>query len=243
MPTLVASALGLAKHVVDASGRGQIIWPLRALLGALFVAEAATGSVGRFLLERMGEGVVRQLRHGLVGRLLRLEMRKYGRHRGGDLISRVTTDTTLLREVVPQALVDLVTGSLVAAGTIVLMAWLDPPLLLLVAGTVATAALVVASLLTGNRCTSERIQDSVGEPDAPSGQRPHERRRRAGDRLTPCPRPPWSGQQTSPRPTVRPRGRVRSGVRCHAVEQANSDSSGRSSITMVARRRSEDQSG
>ncbi|MFF1445315.1 ABC transporter ATP-binding protein [Streptomyces sp. NPDC058295] len=165
--TLVGSALGLAqpliaKHVVDASGRGQVIWPLLALLGALFVTEAATGAAGRFLLERMGERVVRQVRHGLVGRLLRLEMREYDRQRGGDLISRVTADTTLLREVVSQALVDLVTGSLVAAGAIVLMAWLDPLLLLMVAVTVAAAALVVASLLTGIRGASEHMQDSVG---------------------------------------------------------------------------------
>ncbi|WP_326661093.1 ABC transporter ATP-binding protein [Streptomyces canus] len=165
--TLVGSALGLAqplvaKHVVDASGRGQVIWPLPALLGALFVTEAATGAAGRFLLEGMGERVVRQLRHGLVGRLLRLEMREYDRQRGGDLISRVTADTTLLREVVSQALVDLVTGSLVAAGAIVLMAWLDPLLLLMVAVTVAAAALVVASLLTRIRCASEQMQDSVG---------------------------------------------------------------------------------
>ncbi|MFL4946655.1 ABC transporter ATP-binding protein [Streptomyces sp. MMS24-I31] len=165
--TLVGSALGLAqplvaKHVVDASGRGQVVWPLLALLCALFLTEAATGAAGRFLLERMGEGVVRQLRRGLVGRLLRLEMREYERHRGGDLICRVTADTTLLREVVSQALVDLVTGSLVAAGAIVLMAWLDPLLLLLVAVTVAAAALVVASLLTGIRCASEQMQDSVG---------------------------------------------------------------------------------
>ncbi|MDH6432439.1 ABC-type multidrug transport system fused ATPase/permease subunit [Streptomyces sp. SAI-144] len=165
--TLVGSALGLAqplvaKHVVDASGRGQVIWPLLALLGALFVTEAATGAAGRFLLERMGERVVRQLRHGLVGRLLRLEMKEYDRQRGGDLISRVTADTTLLREVVSQALVDLVTGSLVAAGAIVLMAWLDPLLLLMVAVTVAAAALVVASLLTRIRCASEQMQDSVG---------------------------------------------------------------------------------
>ncbi|MFF5370334.1 ABC transporter ATP-binding protein [Streptomyces sp. NPDC013187] len=165
--TLVGSALGLAqplvaKHVVDASGRGQVIWPLLALLGALFVVEAGTGAAGRFLLERMGEGVVRQLRHGLVGRLLRLEMREYDRHRSGDLISRVTADTTLLREVVSQALVDLVTGSLVAAGAIALMAWLDPLLLLLVAVTVAASAVVVASLLTGIRNASEHMQGSVG---------------------------------------------------------------------------------
>nr|WP_240204421.1 ABC transporter ATP-binding protein [Streptomyces actuosus] len=165
--TLVGSALGLAqplvaKHVVDASGHGQVIWPLLALLGALFVVEAATGAAGRFLLERMGEGVVRQLRHGLVGRLLRLEMREYDQHRAGDLISRVTADTTVLREVVSQALVDLVTGSIVAAGAIVLMAWLDPLLLLLVAATVAAAAFVVASLLTGIRNASEHMQNSVG---------------------------------------------------------------------------------
>ncbi|MZF90613.1 ABC transporter ATP-binding protein [Streptomyces sp. SID5643] len=165
--TLVGSALGLAqplvaKRVVDASGHGQVIWPLLVLLGALFVVEAATGAAGRFLLERMGEGVVRQLRHGLVGRLLRLEMREYDRHRGADLISRVTADTTLLREVVSQALVDLVTGTLVAAGAIALMAWLDSLLLLLVVATVAASAVVVASLLAGIRSASEHMQNAVG---------------------------------------------------------------------------------
>ncbi|RST17915.1 ATP-binding cassette domain-containing protein [Streptomyces sp. WAC05374] len=165
--TLVGSALGLAqplvaKQAVDASGRGQVLWPLLLALAVLFVAEAATGAVGRFVLERMGEGVVRRLRHGLVARLLRLEMREYDRHRGGDLISRVTADTTLLREVVSQALVDLVTGALVAAGAVALMLWIDPLLLLLVALTVALAAVVVASLLKGIRAASERMQESVG---------------------------------------------------------------------------------
>ncbi|MET9799633.1 ABC transporter ATP-binding protein [Streptomyces sp. NPDC006368] len=165
--TLAGSALGLAqplvaKHVVDASGHGRMAGPLLLLLAVLFVAEAVTGAVGRFVLERMGEGIVRGLRHSLVARLLRLEMREYDRHRGGDLISRVTADTTLLREVASQALVDLVTGSLVAAGAIVLMVWIDPLLLLLVALTVAGAAVIVASLLKGIRAASERMQTSVG---------------------------------------------------------------------------------
>ncbi|MER6073736.1 ABC transporter ATP-binding protein [Streptomyces sp. NPDC001817] len=165
--TLVASALGLAqpllaKRVVDASGGQQPLWPPLLLLTALFAAEAATGSVGRFLLERTGEGVVRQLRHTLVGRLLRLEMREFDRQRGGDLIARVTADTTLLREVVAQALVDLVTGAMVAGGALALMAWLDPLLLLLVTATVAISAAVVALLLQGIRAASERLQSSVG---------------------------------------------------------------------------------
>ncbi|MGW7086674.1 ABC transporter ATP-binding protein [Streptomyces sp. NPDC054871] len=165
--TLVASALGLAqplvaKQIVDAGDHGRAFWPLLLLLAVLFIIEAATGAIGRFVLERMGESVVRQLRHGLVARLLRLEMREYDRHRTGDLISRVTADTTLLREVVSQALVDLVTGALVAAGAIALMMWIDPLLLVLVALTVATAAAVVASLLKGIRAASEHMQNSVG---------------------------------------------------------------------------------
>ncbi|MCC5479924.1 ABC transporter ATP-binding protein [Streptomyces barringtoniae] len=165
--TLVASALGLAqpllaKRVVDASSGQQPLWPPLLLLTALFAAEAGTGAAGRFLLERTGEGVVRQLRHTLVGRLLRLEMREYDRQRGGDLIARVTADTTLLREVVAQALVDLVTGAVVSVGALALMAWLDPLLLVLVTATVATAAAVVALLLRGIRTASERLQSSVG---------------------------------------------------------------------------------
>ncbi|MFI9076700.1 ABC transporter ATP-binding protein [Streptomyces sioyaensis] len=189
--TLAGSALGLAqplvaRNIVDASGHGHTFWPLLALLATLFVIEAATGAVGRFVLERMGEGVVRGLRHSLVSRLLRLEMNQYQRHRTGDLISRVTTDTTLLRDVVSQALVDLVTGALAATGAVVLMAWIDPLLLLLVALTVATAAVVVASLLKGIRAASAHMQGSVGavaaELERALGALPMVRVHRAEDR-------------------------------------------------------------
>ncbi|MFI0902133.1 ABC transporter ATP-binding protein [Streptomyces sioyaensis] len=189
--TLAGSALGLAqplvaRNIVDAGGHGRAFWPLLGLLATLFVTEAATGAVGRFVLERMGEGVVRGLRHGLIARLLRLEMSQYQRHRTGDLISRVTTDTTLLRDVVSQALVDLVTGALAAAGAVVLMAWIDPLLLFLVALTVATAAMVVASLLKGIRAASAHMQGSVGalaaELERALGALPMVRVHRAEDR-------------------------------------------------------------
>ncbi|MFD0312674.1 ABC transporter ATP-binding protein [Streptomyces flavalbus] len=165
--TLVGSALGLAqpwlaREVIDRGGTGGPYWTGLLLLAALFLGEAVTGAVGRFLLERTGEGVIRGLRHGLVGRFLRLEMREFHRHRSGDLTSRVTADTTLLREVVSQALVDLLTGVLVAAGAIALMGWIDPLLLLLVTLTVLLAAGVVTSLLRGIRAASVQMQGAVG---------------------------------------------------------------------------------
>ncbi|MFH9864428.1 ATP-binding cassette domain-containing protein [Streptomyces sp. NPDC017202] len=57
MLTLVGAALGpaqplVAEHVVDASGRGQVVRPLPALLGTLFVTEAATGAAGASSVRR-----------------------------------------------------------------------------------------------------------------------------------------------------------------------------------------------
>lgn len=102
------------------------------------------------------------LRRQLIARILRLRMVVYDNHRLSDLISRVSTDTTVLRDVVAQSFVDLVAGGLTAVATVGLMTWIDPTLFALVAITVAAAAVIVASLLVGIRAASERAQSSIG---------------------------------------------------------------------------------
>src|SRR3712207_7335240 len=51
----------------------------------------------QYLLQRTAEGVVLSTRRRLVDRLLRLPVAEYDRRRTGDLMSRVGSDTTLLR--------------------------------------------------------------------------------------------------------------------------------------------------
>ncbi len=165
--TLISSGLGLtqpllAKHAIDSAGRGEQLWVLVAGLALLFAGQALVGAVGRFLLERTGEAIVLGLRRRLIARLLRLRMATYDDHRSGDLISRVSTDTTVLRDVVAQSFVDLVAGGLTAVATIILMLYIDPVLFALVAITVAAATIIVGSLLAGIRAASEWAQHSVG---------------------------------------------------------------------------------
>lgn len=165
--TLAAGALALAqpllaKQAIDSAGDGRPLWPLMVGLGLLFAGQAVIGAVARFLQERTGEIIVLGLRRRLIGRLLRLRMARYDEHRLGDLISRVSTDTSMLRNVVAQSFVDLLAGALTALAAIALMIWIDPVLFALVAATVMVAAAVVASLLTGIRAASERAQNSVG---------------------------------------------------------------------------------
>jgi ABC-type multidrug transport system fused ATPase/permease subunit len=165
--TLISSVLGLAqpllaKQAIDSSGQGQRLWGLMLTLALLFAGQASISAVGRFLLERTGEGIVLGLRRQLIGRILRLRMVIYDNHRFGDLISRVSTDTTVLRDVVAQSFVDLVAGGLTAVATVGLMIWIDPVLFALVAITVGAAGAIVGSLLAGIRAASEWAQNSIG---------------------------------------------------------------------------------
>ncbi len=129
------------------------------------------GGVCGFLLARAGEDVVLGLRARLVRRLLRARVPELDRRRVGDLLSRATADPTALRQDLTGGIADLVTGDvadLVTGGigvvvALVVMAAVDPVLLLLVAGLVLLAALAVRAALGGIRAASTRTQDALGE--------------------------------------------------------------------------------
>lgn len=167
--TLVAAALGLLqpqllRAAVDSAA--SLPWQLLAAMAALFVAQACVDGAGLFLLERTGERVVLGVRRRLVARLLRLRMKEFDEHRVGDLMSRVSVDTTVLREVVSTASVQLVTGTLTGVGTVVLMLLIDPVLFLWVGTTVVIAAVVVYSLVGRLRAAGEQMQRGVGDMTA-----------------------------------------------------------------------------
>jgi ABC-type multidrug transport system fused ATPase/permease subunit len=73
---------------------------LAAGCGALALSGIARGWCSHFMIRnywRAAEGVVRDLRNALYGKLMHLELSFYDRARTGDLMSRVTSDIQLLR--------------------------------------------------------------------------------------------------------------------------------------------------
>ena len=61
--------------------------------------------------------------------MLRLPISEFDTRRTGDLVSRVGSDTTLLRAVLTQGLVEAIGGGLTFIGALVAMAIIDPVLL------------------------------------------------------------------------------------------------------------------
>lgn len=151
-----------AKRLVDNLGREQPVGGALALMSALVVANAAIGALGSYVLRKTAESVVLTARRGLVSHLLRLRIGAIEQAEPGDLMSRVTADTTLLREVTTGSLVGAATGTLTCAATIIMMGLMDALLLGVTLGVLVMATLVVGTLMPRINRASKRAQQSVG---------------------------------------------------------------------------------
>ncbi|MFK8912078.1 ABC transporter ATP-binding protein [Streptomyces sp. YS-3] len=166
--TLAGSATGLAqplaaKALVDRLGGDEPIAGVLVLLTALVVLGTVVESCGAYVLERTAESVVLAARRSLIGRLLRLRLPEVERLPPGDLMSRVTSDTTLLRAVTTQSVVSAATGGLTFLATIAMMAYMDAVLLGVTLGVIVLIGSAVALVMPQIARATARAQESVAE--------------------------------------------------------------------------------
>lgn len=152
----------LAGQVVrDAVSGETIVWSLATLVGA-YLLYAVTDTGGHYILERSGESVLLSVRSRLAGHLLRLRIPTLESLRVGDLISRVTLDSTVVRNAVGSSLVQILTGAITLVGTIAVMIYIDWLLFSIVIATVAVAASAMLLVMTRIEKASTQLQESVG---------------------------------------------------------------------------------
>ncbi|MGB1101628.1 MAG: ABC transporter transmembrane domain-containing protein, partial [Pontimonas sp.] len=120
----------VVSEVITVVEAGSPLGNLVGILVALVVASAALSGFRHYLLQRTGEGVVLSSRKALVRRMLNLPIAEFDQRRTGDLVSRVGSDTTLLRAVLTQGLVEAVGGALTFVGAVAAMIYLDGVLFL-----------------------------------------------------------------------------------------------------------------
>ncbi|TFB52322.1 ABC transporter ATP-binding protein [Cryobacterium tagatosivorans] len=153
----------LVSRVIDIVQKGD---PLGALVWALIALVVISGLISgyqHYLLQRTGEGVVLSSRRKLIGRMLRLPISEFDTRRTGDLVSRVGSDTTLLRAVLTQGLVEAVGGSLTFVGALIAMLVIDPVLLGLTVLVITASVVTVVLLSQRIRTASAAAQAKVGD--------------------------------------------------------------------------------
>ncbi|MEO3973036.1 ABC transporter ATP-binding protein [Streptomyces sp. CAU 1734] len=165
---LIGTVTGLAqplaaKELVERLGGDEPIAAVLILLTALVVVGTAIDAVGSYILERTAESVVLAARRTLIGRLLRLRLPEVERIPPGDLMSRVTSDTTLLRAVTTQSIISAATGGLAFVATLVMMGVMDVVLLGVTVAVIVGIGGCVALVMPKIAESTERSQAAVGE--------------------------------------------------------------------------------
>lgn len=165
--SLVTGATGLllplvARELIDDLSHDRAITGALLIMSGLVVANAAVGALGSYVLRRTAESVVLGARRALSSYLLRLRITAVDRTEPGDLMARITSDTTLLREVTTDSLVGLGTGGLTLVATVVMMGLVDPVLLAVTLAVILGAGTVLGVIVPRINRASRQAQDAVG---------------------------------------------------------------------------------
>jgi subfamily B ATP-binding cassette protein MsbA len=166
---LVGTMSGLAFPLVIAGITSQVVNGgdpagldgLIGLLIGLFVLQAAGGFVQTWLLGVVGERVVAQLRGELYGRLITLSLDFHASRRVGELVSRLSSDVTLIRTMLTQTVTSLLSSTIGLIGAIVILFTLSPTLLFVVL--LLAPALIAVAIVFGRplQRVSTQVQDAI----------------------------------------------------------------------------------
>jgi len=166
--SLIGAVVSLAQplvvgQVITAVQEGRDVSQLAALLVVIIFGAGVASGLMYFVLAKAGEGVVLSARNKLAVRLLKLPILEYDLRRTGDLVSRVGSDTTLLRAVLTQGLIDAAGGVLIFVGAIIAMAFIDPFLLLLTLAMISVAVVSIVFSARQIRSATTKAQQRVGD--------------------------------------------------------------------------------
>lgn len=152
----------VTKWVLDSLGASaSLAGPILALL-ALFVVGAMIWSWQWILLGTLGERIVLEARESMIRRFFRAKVQAVTGRSTGELVTRVTSDTVLLREAASSSVIGLINGVIMLVGTLVLMSVLDLVLLATTVGSVLVVALIFALLMPAIAKEQQKAQERVG---------------------------------------------------------------------------------
>jgi ATP-binding cassette subfamily C protein len=152
----------LARQIVEALGDDEPIRNPIVLLIGLILVGALISAFGAYLLERTAESVVRGARMRLIEKILWLRLPSMEKAQPGDLMSRVSSDTTLLRQAATYGFVQGLTQTILLVGIVIMMAYLDLVLLGVTLGVLLIMGLIIAFAVPRIQRATKAAQESVG---------------------------------------------------------------------------------
>ena len=160
--TVPLAVKGMIDHGFSSDSVGVIDWYFGAMIGVVAILALASGC-RFFLVMTIGERVVADLRADLFAHLTRLDAQFYDTARTGELVSRLTADTTQMKSAFGASASLALRNFFMFLGAIAMMVVTSPKLSALVM--VAIPIIVLPLVASGRsvRTRSRHAQDTLAE--------------------------------------------------------------------------------
>jgi ABC-type multidrug transport system fused ATPase/permease subunit len=155
LPLVVRALIG---DLSDHRGLADLV----VIICALMLADTIVGVIGNYMLRRVAESIALGARQRVLDRLFRIKVSALDHNEPGDLMSRATVDTTLLRDATSTSFVGMATGIATLVATLIIMGLVDPLLLAVSLAALATVALMVGFVVPRVGHATHRAQRAMG---------------------------------------------------------------------------------
>ncbi len=162
---MLSMGQGLGYLVDKGLGAGDPAILDRAVVVTIMIAALlAIGSYLRaVLVNQVGESIVADIKRTLFAHMVHLHLGWFETARVGDLLSRMNTDTTIMREVLTSSLSGAIRNVMVLVGGLVLLILASPKMSMVVAVVVPLVVVPVIYMARRLREASRLAQEKVGD--------------------------------------------------------------------------------
>jgi ATP-binding cassette subfamily B protein AbcA/BmrA len=166
--TLLVTCLELilplySRHLVDSLGYSSIDPLVIINLVVLVIFTAVLQGVMMWFGGRIGQQTNFNLRHALIGHLLKLDQRTMDKQHSAELSARVINDSKEIKTIVAQDLIGLINGSVSLLAVTLALFWLDWRLTLVILSCILVGFLLITPIALMMQGISQKLQASEAQ--------------------------------------------------------------------------------
>ncbi|MCM3736964.1 ABC transporter ATP-binding protein/permease [Bacillus cytotoxicus] len=150
------------KNLMESFSKG-LSFSVLATIVVLLLLEFSSSAISLYVLSRVGEGIIRTIREKVWVKLLKLPVSYYDKNRSGEMVSRVTNDTTILMRLISDDIIQLLTNILSIVVSIGILFMLDVSMTLVLLLAVPITLFVVLPLGKKINDLSDQEQKQMSE--------------------------------------------------------------------------------
>ncbi|CAM5510340.1 Multidrug ABC transporter permease OS=Lysinibacillus sphaericus OX=1421 GN=LS41612_00535 PE=4 SV=1 [Lysinibacillus sphaericus] len=122
------------------------LWQSILLVGVFLIFQAVLSGVTFYMMRKLGERIVANLRMKVWAHVLRLRIPYFDAHESGETMSRITQDTNVIKELITDHLISFISGLFAIVGAVIILIIIDWKMTLLMLISVPVAILLTLPL-------------------------------------------------------------------------------------------------